>query len=252
MRGKNEKILTGCLFAAAAGLLVFSAAGTSQAALSYVSENYKAQFDLSDIGITLVENDQDISWRNYTGSDDAWKETTGTLLENMIDTENGEELIPGKTYPEALTVRNTGSMEQYARVAIRRYWADEETGEKKTMLDPDLIELNLTDSGWIEDENASTDERIVLYYSRILEPGETASLFADSLMIDPSVSSLVTEQRESSGGYTTITTSSDYDGARFVLDVEADAVQTHNAVEAIKSAWGVDVLVAEDGSLSLN
>jgi hypothetical protein len=143
-------------------------------------------------------------------------------------------------------------MDQYARVAIRRYWADEETGEKKTALDPDLIELNLTDSGWIEDENASTDERIVLYYSRILAPGETAPLFADSLVIDPSVANLVTEQRTGSGGYTTITTPYDYDGARFVLDVEADAVQTHNAAEAIRSAWGVDVHVAEDGSLSLN
>ena len=35
------------------------------------------------------------------------------------------------------------------------------------------------------------------------------------------------------------------------LEAEADAVQTHNAAEAIKSAWGVDVNVSEDGSLSL-
>ena len=34
-------------------------------------------------------------------------------------------------------------------------------------------------------------------------------------------------------------------------EVEVDAVQTHNAVDAIKSAWGVDVNIAQDGTLSL-
>ena len=31
-----------------------------------------------------------------------------------------------------------------------------------------------------------------------------------------------------------------YDGVEFHVDVEVDAVQTHNAQDAIKSAWGVD------------
>jgi hypothetical protein len=249
MKGKREKILTGCLFVAAAGLLIGSVPGTSQAALTYVSENYLTQFDLPDIGITLVENDTDVSWRNYSDDQSEWVETTGTLLANMIDSENGENVTLGKAYPEALTVRNTGSMDQYARVVIRRYWEDEESGAKQTTLDPDLIELNLTKSGWIEDKDASTDERIVLYYSKILSPGESAPLFADTLTIDPSVAGLTTVQRSADG---TITTPYDYDGMKFVLEVEADAVQTHNAEEAIKSAWGVDVLEAEDGSLSLN
>ena len=48
-----------------------------------------------------------------------------------------------------------------------------------------------------------------------------------------------------------ITTTYDYDGARFTLEVQVDAVQTHNAADAIKSAWGVDATVAEDGTLSI-
>ncbi|MCI8549582.1 MAG: hypothetical protein HFI68_03120 [Lachnospiraceae bacterium] len=40
-----------------------------------------------------------------------------------------------------------------------------------------------------------------------------------------------------------ITTVYKYDGVEFHVDVEVDAVQTHNAQDAIKSAWGVD---AED------
>ena len=37
-----------------------------------------------------------------------------------------------------------------------------------------------------------------------------------------------------------------YDGYSFHVDAEVDAVQTHNAQEAIKSAWGVDVSVNDD------
>ena len=38
----------------------------------------------------------------------------------------------------------------------------------------------------------------------------------------------------------------------FVLEVEADCVQTHNAAAAIRSAWGAKLTVDETtGSLSL-
>lgn len=49
----------------------------------------------------------------------------------------------------------------------------------------------------------------------------------------------------------TITTTYEYDGAQFVLEATVDAVQTHNAKDAIKSAWGVDVNISDDGALSL-
>ena len=52
-------------------------------------------------------------------------------------------------------------------------------------------------------------------------------------------------------GYTTITYEYAYDGYSFSLEAEVDAVQTHNAADAIKSAWGVDVAVSSDGILSL-
>ncbi|MCI9600135.1 MAG: hypothetical protein HFI17_06465 [Lachnospiraceae bacterium] len=38
----------------------------------------------------------------------------------------------------------------------------------------------------------------------------------------------------------TITTTYKYDGVEFHVDVEVDAVQTHNAEDAIRSAWGVE------------
>ena len=36
-----------------------------------------------------------------------------------------------------------------------------------------------------------------------------------------------------------------YDGYRFVVEAEVQAIQTHNAVDAIKSAWGVDATITE-------
>lgn len=50
---------------AAAVLLVFSAANSSRAALTYYSENYSAEFQMFDIGVTLLENGEEVSWRNY-------------------------------------------------------------------------------------------------------------------------------------------------------------------------------------------
>ena len=52
-------------------------------------------------------------------------------------------------------------------------------------------------------------------------------------------------------GYTTITTTYDYDGVTFNVEAQVDAVQTHNAEDAIKSAWGVDAQISADGTLSL-
>lgn len=52
-------------------------------------------------------------------------------------------------------------------------------------------------------------------------------------------------------GYKTITFTYAYNGYTFQLDAEVHAVQTHNAQEAIKSAWGVDVEVDADGTLRL-
>ena len=48
-----------------------------------------------------------------------------------------------------------------------------------------------------------------------------------------------------------IRTSYKYNGYSFNLEVSVDAVQTHNAVDAVKSAWGKDVEIAGDGTLSL-
>ena len=51
--------------------------------------------------------------------------------------------------------------------------------------------------------------------------------------------------------YTTITTTYDYDGLQFCVEASVDALQEHNAEDAILSAWGRKVSIS-NGSLSLN
>ena len=157
------------LLAAAAVLLLASAVGSTQAALTYYSETYTAGTTLYHIGVTLVENERDVSWRDYIAEAE-WKEHTGKLLEYML--EDGEELVLGKHYDEALTVRNTGGIDTYVRVILTKSWQDE-NNVKNTTLSPDMIDLNILagDNGWIIDESATTPERTVLYYTKILPVG---------------------------------------------------------------------------------
>ena len=100
-----------------------------------------------------------------------------------------------------------------------------------------------------------TRERTVLYYSKLLyaegEGASETSLFADSLTIDDSIAKKVSQETKKDGNYTTIITTYDYDGVSFRIEVEVDAVQEHNAQDAVWSAWGKRVTVNEDGSLSL-
>lgn len=247
-------IVTVVLFVAAVGLLLGSSIGGTRAALTYYSETYTSRIQMYDIGITLVENDKEISWRNYSSAGDGtWDEGPGDLLKEMLA--EGEALALGKKYQENLKVRNTGSINEYVRVNIYKYWLDAD-GEKLRDLSPDLIRLNLVNLGtdWIEDEGARTTERTVLYYNKLLyAEGEGVSetpLFADSLIIDDSIAKKVSQETETNGNYTTITTTYDYDGVSFRIEVEVDAVQEHNAEDAIWSAWGKRVTV-NDGILSL-
>ena len=233
---------------AAAVLLLCSTVGSTRAALTYYSDNYEMNVEVSSIGVSLLENGSVVSNRNYT--ERGWAsnyvgedgEPRGTLLEGRFQGE--EKLVPGKRYEETLSVQNSGQIDSYVRVILYRSWIDA-AGSRDTELNPKFIELaGLGDagSGWIVDESASTEERTVLYYQKPLAQGEETAPLCTGLRIDPSV----LRQVETESGQTTYL----YNGYRFSLEAEVDAVQTHSAADAVKSAWGVDVSIGEDGSLS--
>lgn len=255
MAGKIKKFITspaGTMgaFALAVGLLASSSVGGARAALTYYSETYTSRVQMYDIGVTLLENDKEISWRNYDSRKDngSWLEEKGVLLENMVP--EGEKFKIGVWYPEELKVMNSGTINQYVRVSLYKYWLDE-NGEKVQTLTPDLIDLELqTDNGWMIDEESSTDERTILYYNRVLETGETSPAFAGRLKIDQSVTAKVTQTTEKTANGSKIITTYDYDGVQFCIEATVDAVQEHNVEDAVWSAWGRKVTV-NDSILSL-
>ena len=66
----RSKKTTTVLAGAAVVLLLASGIGSTRAALTYFSENYTAQVEMKDIGVTLEETSaqgtKDISSRDYT------------------------------------------------------------------------------------------------------------------------------------------------------------------------------------------
>ena len=89
----SKPSVTAGAFVMAAGLLLFSGVGGARAALNYYSETYSGRVQLQDIGVTLTENGENVSWRNYT-EDGSWDQNTGTLLTNLLA--EGESVNPGQ------------------------------------------------------------------------------------------------------------------------------------------------------------
>ncbi len=235
--------LTLVLIVCASCLLLLGTVSGIRATLTYFSEYYTAQIETADIGVTLVENGTDLSFRNYSGRDNRWNTRTGTLAAALPD-QSGGKIQLGRLYREELSVRNSGKIDQYVRVRVFRSWVDE-AGEKITTLSPELIDIHFLTDTWLLDESASTAERTVLYYPYILAPGQETPLFADTLCLNSAIASSVREETQiREDGTTVIRAIYAYGGMRLRLEAEVDALQTHNAEDAIRSAWGVDASVS--------
>ena len=212
-------VTTVVLFLLAAAMLATSTVGGTRAALNFYSETYTSRVQMYDIGVTLMENGDRISWRDYgSQADGTWVEHTGALLENMLP--SGGKAKTGKAYTEELSVRNSGTIDEYVRVNVYRYWVNRD-GDKVREADPALIKLNfINSSDWEIDEEASTRERTVLYYTHLLPSGAETVPFTDTLTIDENALDF------------------EENGLKFQIEVEVNAVQTHSGDDAIRSAWG--------------
>ena len=238
------------LLALAAALLIGGGVGSARAALVAQSNLYTAQIDTSSLSVCLMEK------ANSGESAGTYVQRTGNdLLTAMLP--EGEEIKPGQTYDESLAVFNNGGYEEYVRVVVKKSWKNAD-GTKNQTLDPALIDLTyLIGEDWIIDENLSTDERTVLYYTHVLPAGESVVPFTGTLTVSTETSGAVeyldengnTVDPDSVSG--NITTSYLYNGELVCIEAEVDAVQTHNAADAMYGAWGVRLNVSEDGTVSL-
>ena len=221
---------------------------------------YYGGVELQEIGITLVENGTDISSRDYLKDNEDFVTTQGALLENMFqgvkDPTGNEvgELVIGYPYTEELSVRNSGEIPEYIRVSVYKYWIDS-SGNKNDTIPIEFIDLNfVTDetdkNGWVIDQldskpdaidsDSNTRERTMLYYKYVV-PGQggSTSNFTDTLTIDPQIIDYAEKVYPDPSNPNSWTWSWVADGNTFQIEVEADAVQNHNAKAAIKSAWGL-------------
>ena len=82
-----------------------------------------------------------------------------------------------------------------------------------------------------------TDGECVVYYRSA--PLSGSAPFLKGVMVDGSVQTLGSQSPLSESEPNTIVTTYLYDGKTFNIELIADGVQTHNASDAIMSAWGV-------------
>lgn len=219
-------------FGAAIALLLFSSIGGARAALTHYSENHMTLIGTKKIDVALMENDQVVE--------------DGVLLKNLLAEKDADgkditgKLKIGKKYDEKLAVKNTGLIDQYVRVTVYKRWVNA-NGDPVPDVDPGYIELTLeptpVNAGlWEEDTDPSTKtlERSVFYYKKPLGVGETTEPFITNIKINGDIGDIVTAESNK--------LTFDYQGLTFQVVVDVDAVQTHNAADAILSSWGREVV----------
>lgn len=250
----KHKILlnkTTVLTGAAIALLAVSAAGSTRAALTQ-TQNMAYSLSASDLSVDLAEMQDTDAGKEYVSV----AEDESKLLTNLLGED--EAFLIGKTYEEQTAFSNDGNYDAYVRVIVTRSWMDEDG--KDTTLDPSLIHVTMADdNAWILDADASTRERQVYYYRKVVaaEAQDGYIPITSAISVDNQVTQLVTMQDangnvlnpENSAVTGNVTTIYNYDGKSFDLDIEVDAIQTHNAVDAAKASWGVSLELDDGGSI---
>ena len=115
-------------------------------------------------------------------------------------------IMPGMTVTKIAEVRNTGASEAWVRVKVEKNIRPEAQVE----VDPDLVELTLTDD-WTERDG-------YYYYNKPLKPGEVTTPVFTAVTFDAAMGN-------------------EYQNAKATVDVYAQAVQTaNNGATALEAA----------------
>lgn len=243
---KNASRRTLALFAAALLALGAGSIMSARAALNIVSGTFDTNLKMANVmEVTILEGkDNDVV--------DAG--ASAAILKALKDADgNAVNVIPGKVYDETLAVKNNSGRPMYVRMIVRKYWLDK-NGKEDAGLDPSLIKLTYKGSDfngddWIKNDNEDTPsgESSTYYYKTMLtDEDDTTAPLIDGVSVDSSILKKYTTSSSTNNGKNVITYKYQYDGCSICLEVEAQAVQTHNAEDAIKSIWGVDATLSGD------
>ena len=263
-----------------AGVLLIARSGImgTKASLALFSEDYGAEFYMNHLQVHLLENGEDVCKEHNTLDGDT--KVTGELAtslgySNGPDGEILGKVEPGKVYREEIAARNGQDIPQYVRVTVRKYWVetdgegnvlkdDEGNPKKTTALSPDQIRLTYgkdnsgakardeyNSEAWTISSEESTTESTTYYLKQALDGGEDSALLFDRVMIDGNLVKKGKTTKSDDGEYTVYTYEYDYDGYAFFIEADMQAIQTHNAQDAIYSQWGVYNVTVSDGQLSV-
>lgn len=282
MKIKNTKLSKRTLALLAATAVLFgggSYAGT-RAALGFFSNELTAGFELDHMQVHLIENDKDVCLGRNTDPK-ATDKYRGNLVEYLgyeNDQQNSShyseaaaytlgkpgKVEPGKKYREELQAQNSSDYDEYVRIIVHKYWVDN-TGKKSPVMDPALINLTYNGnpdgntSAWAVNRKERTAESDTYYLTSKLGPNEKSALLFNELMIDGTVANKAHMTTDTStttdvdgNTVTVITYSYDYDNFTFYIEADVQAIQTHNAPDALKSMWGVNNVSAGNGTLTVN
>ena len=269
---------TMALLTAAILLLAGSGILGTRASLSVFSDDYTATFYLNHLQVHLIENGRDVCGEQNTL--DGGSKVTGELAtelgyQNGSDGEILGSVEPGKSYKEEIAARNGQDIPQYVRMTVRKYWVEtDEDGNvikddfgdpvKNTSLSPDQIRLTYgknvlgkkasglyNKNDWVINSDETTTESTTYYLKAPLEGGADSALLFDRVMIDKSVAKIGDVKTTKDGGKTIYTYEYEYDGCAFFIEADVQAIQTHNAQDAIHSQWGVYNVTVNNGQLSV-
>ncbi len=233
------KYLAGILLAVL--LFSFSTVRNIQALPAVISGEYTTEFSMNHIGITLWENNTVVNYKNYSSEDQAWHVLSTTGIPLFADSAK-TPMGAGDSRSTAIHISNSGSIDEYVRVVLRKQWVDE-NGNRDFDLDAAMIEMTFQGEGWLVDTTYSTDEMIILYYPEVLAAGsgETSELKV-SVGLSGAIKKAYDYKVSEDGK--TVTYEYLYDGKSVQIEIEADAVQAHNGSDAVKAAWGREVSVS--------
>ena len=282
MKIRNTKLSKRTLALLAATAVLFSSGGYvgTRAALGFFSNELTAGFELDDMQVHLLENGKDVCLGKNADPKERDK-YRGNLVEYLgyeNDQQNSShyneaaaytlgkpgKVEPGKKYREELQAQNSSDYDEYVRIIVHKYWVDK-TGKKSPVMDPALIKLTYNGdadgntSAWAKNSKEHTAESDTYYLTSKLGPNEKSDLLFNELMIDGTVANKAHMTTDTStttdvdgNKVTVITYSYDYDDFTFYIEADVQAIQTHNAPDALKSMWGVNNVSAGNGTLTVN
>jgi hypothetical protein len=214
----------------ALGLIIIASgsAGAARAAIVLQSASERVNFSTATISVEIQEQTED-------GFETVEKELA------FPEVAKDDKFKIGKEYEEIVRVVNNSNEEtgysEYVRVVVRKNWFKD---GKSTNLDPELITLKVAD-GWYLNPDESTSEQEVYYMTTPLACGNAAEFLKSIKIEDKLVTYVETKPYVEDGTEIagTIVNEYLYNGQSFQIEIQADAVQTHNGADAIYAAWGI-------------